>query len=86
VWIAAILVATPVALHKHWVSIPTSHVELLAGAAAIGSVFAELFMIKSLLVFDPNPAVNGDSPISPRYRTSRVRLIVPKIHLHCSVR
>ena len=36
--------------------IPPAHVEILAGAAAAGSLFAELFMIKSLLVFDPDAA------------------------------
>ena len=62
--------------------IPPAHVEILAGAAAAGSLFAELFMIKSLLVFDPDAAAaarraarkraagepNGDvaSPRSPR--------------------
>jgi hypothetical protein len=35
------------------VAIPASHLEALTGAAAVGAVFAELFMIKSLLIFDP---------------------------------
>lgn len=68
--------ATPVALHRHWATIPVAHVELLAGAAAIGSVFAELFMIKSLLVFDPKDPVEGEEgPLSPRYTKSRVSFI-----------
>lgn len=73
VWATSILIAAPIALHQRWLTIPTAHVEVLAGAAAIGSVFAELFMIKSLLVFDPKVPVDGNSaPTSPRYRTSRV--------------
>jgi hypothetical protein len=54
VWAASILVALPVTVRRQWM--PTTHVELLAGAAAAGSLFAELFMIKSLLVFDPDAA------------------------------
>lgn len=54
VWAASILVALPVAVHRQW--IPATHVELLDGAAAAGSLFAELFMIKSLLVFNPDAA------------------------------
>lgn len=72
-WATSILIAAPVALHKQWLNIPTAHVEVLAGAAAIGSVFAELFMIKSLLVFDPKvPVEDSSGPASPRYRSSRV--------------
>ncbi len=41
-------------VRRQWM--PATHVELLAGAAAAGSLFAELFMIKSLLVFDPDAA------------------------------
>ena len=74
---ASIAVAAPVVLHKPWMNIPTAHVEILAGAAAVGSVFAELFMIKSLLVFDPKtdePEINGaNGPTSPRYKQSVVR-------------
>ena len=70
----------PVALQRRF--IPPAHVEILAGAAAAGSLFAELFMIKSLLVFDPDaaaaarraarkrapgePSGNMASPRSPR--------------------
>lgn len=73
VWTASILIAAPVSLHRQWLTIPTAHVEVLAGAAAIGSVFAELFMIKSLLVFDPKvPVENTSAPTSPRYKSSRV--------------
>ncbi|CAL8469789.1 g9331 [Coccomyxa elongata] len=73
VWATSILIAAPIALHKQWLNIPTAHVEVLAGAAAIGSVFAELFMIKSLLVFDPKvPVEDSSEPTSPRYRSSRL--------------
>ena len=76
---AALAVALPVALHKKWLDFPYAHVEILAGAAAIGSVIAELFMIKSLVVFDPkisaDPVLNGhEEPESPRYSRTRVRL------------
>jgi hypothetical protein len=59
-------------------NIPAAHVEILAAAAAVGSVFAELFMIKSLLVFDPKtdePSADDstDGPLSPRYKQSAVR-------------
>ena len=74
VWTASILIAAPVSLHRQWINIPTAHVEVLAGAAAVGSVFAELFMIKSLLVFDPTvPVENSTGPTSPRYKRSRVK-------------
>ena len=81
IWVAAVAVALPVALHKKWLKIPNAHVEILAGAAAIGSVIAELFMIKSLVVFDPkisaDPVLNGhEEPASPRYSRSRVRISV----------
>jgi hypothetical protein len=78
IWVAALAVALP-ALHHKWLSIPNAHVEVLAGAAAIGSVIAELFMIKSLVVFDPKISAevttNGhvEDPTSPRYNRSRVR-------------
>lgn len=80
VWTTSILVAAPVALHRRWLTIPTAHVELLAGAAAIGSVFAEFFMIKSLLVFDPKVPVEGSTGhMSPRYNRNRVNGLS---HLH----
>lgn len=77
IWVAALAVALP-ALHHKWLSIPNAHVEVLAGAAAIGSVIAELFMIKSLVVFNPKISAevttNGyvEDPTSPRYNRSRV--------------
>lgn len=79
IWVAALAVALPVALHKKWLTIPTAHVEVLAGAAAIGSVIAELFMIKSLVVFDPKisaeATTNGhEETASPRYNRSRVHI------------
>jgi hypothetical protein len=55
-WGVSILVSLPVLLlilQKPAVGLGGPHTELLLGAACIGSVFAELFMIKSLLVFDP---------------------------------
>ena len=54
VWAASVLLEVPVALQRRF--IPPAHAEILAGAAAAGSLFAELFMIKSLLVFDPDTA------------------------------
>ncbi len=51
--------ALPVTVRRQWM--PATHVELLAGAAAAGSLFAELFMIKSLLVFDPDAAARERS-------------------------
>ncbi|CAK0784954.1 hypothetical protein CVIRNUC_008159 [Coccomyxa viridis] len=76
IWVAALAVALPVALHRRWLMIPHAHVEVLAGAAAIGSVIAELFMIKSLVVFDPKisteVATNGHEPASPRYSRGRL--------------
>ena len=81
IWVAALAVALPVALHKKWLAMPHAHVEVLAGAAAIGSVIAELFMIKSLVVFDPkissDVATNGHEPASPRYSRGRVCICLP---------
>ena len=76
------LVAFPVAL-RHWqrMVIKEAHLEVLSGAAATGAVFAELFMIKSLLVFDPLQRLRGglrslsdedSEPPSPAWNTSRV--------------
>lgn len=44
VWGLSLLIAAPVLLSARL--IPDSHVEALLGAAAVGAVFAELFMIK----------------------------------------
>ena len=86
IWVAALAVALPVALHRRWLMIPHAHVEVLAGAAAIGSVIAELFMIKSLVVFDPkistDVATNGHEPASPRYSRGRVSVCLPSLHLN----
>jgi hypothetical protein len=45
VWGLSLLIAAPVLLSARL--IPDSHVEALLGAAAVGAVFAELFMIKA---------------------------------------
>ena len=93
VWSASVLVAFPVAL-RHWqrMVIKEAHLEVLSGAAATGAVFAELFMIKSLLVFDPLQRVRGglrslsdedSEPPSPAWNTSRVR---PSVKHCCSAR
>jgi hypothetical protein len=72
-WAASILVAVPVLLHKQSAHIPGSHTEILSGAAAVGSMFAELFMIQSLLVFDPAvQATVGEQPSSPSYNRRAV--------------
>lgn len=87
------LVAFPVAL-RHWqrMVIKEAHLEVLSGAAATGAVFAELFMIKSLLVFDPLQRVRGglrglsdedSEPPSPAWNTSRVSWLVE--HGVCTV-
>ena len=55
--------------------IPGSHTEVLSGAAAVGSIFAELFMIQSLLVFDPAVRRRQDElPSSPVYNRRAVRI------------
>lgn len=49
------------------------HVEVLSGAAAVGSVFAELFMIKSLLVFDPEAHNRkGQAPLNLSWNVALV--------------
>ena len=72
------LISIPLLAHKH---IPATHVELLSGAAAIGGVFAEFFLINSLLVWDPKapaaPLPDDDDdlePTSPQWRRGLVRL------------
>ncbi len=56
-WSISILVSSPVLFLVVW-GPPggprAAHSELLLGAGCIASVFAELFMIKSLVVFDPD--------------------------------
>ncbi len=78
VWGLSLLIAAPVLLSARL--IPDSHVEALLGAAAVGAVFAELFMIKGLLIFDPEPdnRANGrDSDTGemavPRWNLALVR-------------
>ena len=44
-WGLSLMIAAPVLLSARL--IPDSHVEALLGAAAVGAVFAELFMIKA---------------------------------------
>ena len=63
--------ALPVLIHTHK-AIRAAHVEILSGSAATGAVFAELFMIKSLLVFNPKAKATTDESGSPRWNTSRV--------------
>ena len=75
IWAASILVAVPVLLQNESAHIPGSHTEILSGAAAVGSIFAELFMIQSLLVFDPAVRMLQDEqPSSPVYNRRAVRL------------
>lgn len=57
VWGISLTIAAPVMLTSR---VPASHVEALLGAAAIGAVFALLFMIKGLLIFDPHPGPRAD--------------------------
>jgi len=71
IWVASIFVALPVLLRTHK-AIRAAHVEILSGSAATGAVFAELFMIKSLLVFNPKAKATDDESSSPRWNTSRV--------------
>ena len=83
-WAGSVLIALPVATSRPWKAIPLAHVEALSGAAAFGTVFAELFMIKSLLVFDPQPwpgkAKADDQsdvePPSPMWNRNRVWLVI----------
>ncbi|DBB16381.1 hypothetical protein WJX82_004098 [Trebouxia sp. C0006] len=71
IWVASIFVALPLLLHTHK-AIRAAHVEILSGSAATGAVFAELFMIKSLLVFNPKAKATDDESSSPRWNTSRL--------------
>lgn len=78
IWAASILVAVPVLLQNESAHIPGSHTEILSGAAAVGSIFAELFMIQSLLVFDPAVRMMQDEqPSSPVYNRRAVNLLIP---------
>ena len=78
-WGAAALLALPVlaVLGAH---LSRSQAELISSASAIGSVFAELFMVKSLLVFNPasqtlQPTASGKMPsrVSAEWQRTRVR-------------
>lgn len=71
IWVASIFVALPVLIRTHK-AVRASHAEILSGSAATGAVFAELFMIKSLLVFQPKARQTGDESSSPRWNTSLV--------------
>lgn len=71
IWLASIFVALPVLIRTHK-AIRASHAEILSGSAATGAVFAELFMIKSLLVFNPKARPTSDESSSPRWNTSMV--------------
>jgi len=83
-WAASILVAVPVLLHKQSARIPGSHTEILSGAAAVGSMFAELFMIQSLLVFDPAVQLTaGEQPSSPTYNRRAVSCLFQPPWPHC---
>lgn len=68
VWGISLTIAAPVMLSSQ---VPASHVEALLGAAATGAVFALLFMIKGLLVFDPHPGprANGRDSTSGELAT-----------------
>lgn len=73
IWAASTLVAVPVLLQCNTMQIPESHTEILSAAAAVGSVFAELFMIQSLLVFDPKVnSSSSEQPSSPAYNRGAV--------------
>ena len=50
----SLLIAVPALTQRG--PIPSTHLEALLGAAAVGAVWAELFCIKSLLIFEPRPA------------------------------
>ena len=71
-WAASILVAAPVLLYQKSAGMPESHTEVLSSAAAVGSMFAELFMIQSLLVFDPVHPPDGGRPGAPTYNRRAV--------------
>ncbi|KAL3152102.1 hypothetical protein ABBQ32_001207 [Trebouxia sp. C0010 RCD-2024] len=69
IWVASIFVALPVLIRTHK-AVRATHAEILSGSAATGAVFAELFMIKSLLVFNPRCKPASDDSSSPRWNTS----------------
>lgn len=71
IWVASIFVALPILIRTHK-AVRATHAEILSGSAATGAVFAELFMIKSLLVFQPKARHTGDESSSPRWNTSLV--------------
>ena len=74
-WGTAVLVAFPVLLRHTFAELPQSRIELLTSAAAVGGVCSELFMIKSLLVFEPLQRPKrrtGSDPGSPEFKKTRV--------------
>ena len=71
VWVLSLLVAVPVLIHRG--TIPSTHLEALLGAAACGAVFAELFCIKSLLIFEPRVARTDTDVSEPLWNLKHVR-------------
>ena len=82
VWVASLAVAVPVVARAPWMAIPSAHVEILAGAAAVGSVCAELFMIKSLLVFEPKASTvpSGTLGVISGDRAGNVAMSGPRMN------
>ena len=82
VWVASLAVAVPVVARAPWMAIPSAHVEILAGAAAVGSVCAELFMIKSLLVFEPKASTvpSGTLGVLSGDRAGNVAMSGPRMN------
>ena len=76
-WGASVLLALPV-LAKLGAHLNRNQTDLVSSASAIGSVFAELFMVKSLLVFDPpqEAAERLGRRKSAEWRRTRVSVLV----------
>ena len=76
-WGASVLLALPV-LAKLGAHLNRNQTDLVSSASAIGSVFAELFMVKSLLVFDPpqEAAERLGRRKSAEWRRTRVRMLM----------
>ena len=75
-WALSLLVAVPALTQRG--PIPSTHLEALLGAAAVGAVWAELFCIKSLLVFEPAPGKPG-AVEAPLWNLAHVRALNPMI-------
>ena len=87
-WGASVLLALPV-LAKLGAHLDRSQTDLVSSASAIGSVFAELFMVKSLLVFDPpQDAAQGQlgRKKSAEWRRTRVSYCLLSVFLALSPR